>query len=145
MGRLSFFRETSLRFDEHYALTGNEDGHLWLRAKKLGARTGWAPDAYAYETVPPERLALRYQFTRSRDYTVTAFRAKLRSRPTATIMRIPGSLAARILTLIYCTAALPFEAGHSLVRMAWTLGAMFGIFRACLGGSSTHYVTVAGN
>ncbi|MGN6773353.1 MAG: glycosyltransferase family 2 protein [Rhizobiaceae bacterium] len=145
MGRLSFFESSGLRFDEQYSLSGGEDERLWLAAKKLGARTGWTPDALVFETIPAARLTMRYQFMASSNHAVIAFRAKLKSRPTTTIIRFPGSLAARLISLIYYTATLPVATGSSLVRIAWHSGALFGILRACFGGWSKHYQSVTGN
>ncbi|HVW55339.1 MAG TPA: glycosyltransferase [Rhizobiaceae bacterium] len=140
LGRLAFFERTGLRFDERYNLSGNEDGRLWLRAKELGARTGWAPDAIAFESLPLSRLTMRYQFRRSADYTAMAFRDKFRRKPARTWLRVPASMCLRIAALPYHAIALPFAPGHSLVRIAWNAGALVGIVRALFGGRSNHYM-----
>nr|WP_091946705.1 glycosyltransferase family A protein [Phyllobacterium sp. YR620] len=139
MGRVEFFRLTGLRFDTQLGLAGGEDWRLWSEARKMGALTGWTPLAVAHETIPSARLTFLYQFKRNKDHCTTEFRSKLEKRPLKTLFRLPGSLAARILSFaLYCLAA-PFTGGQSLVRATSCLGSITGLIAACLGCKSAHY------
>jgi glycosyltransferase involved in cell wall biosynthesis len=144
MGNLPFFCRTGLRFDNRLGLAGGEDWRLWAEARRLGAKTGWTPHAVAYETVPHDRLSIRYQYRRSRDHSATEFKAKLKNRRIATLLRLPGSFAGRGLTLCSYVAAIPFTRGQTLVRAASCLGSIAGLIQACMGRASSHYNRVSG-
>jgi glycosyltransferase involved in cell wall biosynthesis len=145
MGNLPFFCRTGLRFDNELGLAGGEDWHLWADARKLGAKTGWTPHAVAYETVPRERLSIHYQYRRDRDHCLTEFRAKLKNRRIATLLRLPGSLAGRGLSLCIYVLAIPFTGGKTLVRAASCLGSIAGLIQACMGRVSSHYNRISGS
>lgn len=145
MGSLPFFCQTGLRFDNELGLGGGEDWRLWADARKLGAKTGWTPHAIAYETVSRERLSIHYQYRRNRDHCLTEFRAKLKNRLLATLLRLPGSLAGRGLTLCIYVLAIPFTRGTTLVRAASCLGSIAGLIQACMGRTSSHYDRTSGS
>lgn len=144
MGNLAFFRRTGVRFDNGLALSGGEDWRLWADASKLGAKTGWTPQAIAYETVPQDRLTFAYQYRRSRDISTIEMRAKLRKRRIITLLRLPGSLVGRILSVCLYLIAVPFTKGRTLVKAASRLGSIVGLLRACFGKESSHYQRVSG-
>lgn len=146
MGNLEFFRRTILRFDDQLGLAGGEDWGLWAEARKLGARTGWTPHAVAYETVPLERLSLIYQYRRNRDHSIMMFGKTLKNRPIAGLVRLPGSVAGRTLTICICIIAIPFTRGKTLVRAASCLGSIVGLLLAGLGRrTSSHYDRICGS
>ncbi|RZS76787.1 hypothetical protein EV217_5010 [Phyllobacterium myrsinacearum] len=145
MGNLAFFRRTALTFDNELGLAGGEDWLLWAEARKRGATTGWTPHAVAYETIPLERLSLRYLYRRDRDHSITAFRKKLEANRTAGLLRLPGSLAGRTLRLGMNVTAIPFKGEMALVRAASCLGSIAGLFQACLGRTSSHYDRTSGS
>lgn len=54
-----------LRFDPRLGRVGGEDDDFFYRLTDSGGRIGFAPDAIAYETVPPERSTLSWLAKRS--------------------------------------------------------------------------------
>ncbi len=145
MGKLEFFRRTGLRFDNSLGLAGGEDWQLWSDALKLGARTTWTPYAIASETVPVERLTLRYQYRRSRDHSsVLIERRKCKGSKTISLQMLV-SILGRVWTLFYCILAAPLTRGSTLVRAASCLGSIVGLLRGRLGFVSPHYRTTSGS
>lgn len=144
MGDLAFFRRTGVRFDNALALAGGEDWRLWADARRLGAKTGWTPAAVAYETVPQDRLTFAYQYRRSRDISIIEMGTKLNKHRAATLLRLPGSLIGRLLSLCLYLIAVPFTRGRTLVKAASRLGSIVGVLRACMGSESAHYKRVSG-
>lgn len=55
----------SLRFDEGLGQQGGEDDDFFYRLTDMGGTIGFAPDALAYEPVPPARASLNWLLTRS--------------------------------------------------------------------------------
>ena len=70
--------ETGLRFDSAYAKTGGSDTKFYHDAIAIGFKSGWAPDAKVYETIPSERLTVGYVYQRGRDQKRTSVYRKLR-------------------------------------------------------------------
>ncbi|MDA4635951.1 hypothetical protein NZA98_33540, partial [Escherichia coli] len=62
----------------------------------------------------------------------------------ATLLRLPGSLIGRLLSLCLYLIAVPFTRGRTLVKAASRLGSIVGVMRACVGGESAHYKRVSG-
>lgn len=145
MGRLSFFHRTGLRFDDTLGLAGGEDWRLYREARKLGARTGWTPHAIAYETVPMDRLTFGYHFRRDRDSSSMETCTRLAHHPAATLLRLPGSLAGRILKLCSYAVAAPFNPAVALIRLASCMGSIIGICQGCIGKRSSHYRRTTGS
>jgi glycosyltransferase involved in cell wall biosynthesis len=144
MGKLEFFRRTGLRFDNTLGLAGGEDWQLWTDALKLGAHTTWTPHAICYETVPVERLTLRYQYRRSRDHSsILIERRNSRDSKTGSLQMF-ASILGRAWTLSYCIFAAPLTGGRTLVRAASCLGSIVGLLRGRLGYTSPHYQTTDG-
>lgn len=144
MGKIDFFRRTGLRFDSRIGLAGGEDWNLWIQARKLRARTGWAPDATVYETVPCCRISLSYHFRRNRDHNATEFGVLYRSNRRLALRRFPTKLLSRFWKLITSICTLPFTAGPALISMAMALGGITGLFGALFGISSKHYSSTTG-
>ncbi|MBC2885061.1 glycosyltransferase family 2 protein [Ochrobactrum sp. CM-21-5] len=144
MGKLDFFRRTGLKFDTRLGLTGGEDWHLWAEAKKLGAKTGWAPDAIAYETVPSCRLTLSYHFRRNRDHNITGFHASYRVCPKRALRKLPLKLLSRTFKLCTAICSLPFKGSQALVTCAATIGGIVGLLQACTGKRALHYAETTG-
>ncbi|KAB0573212.1 glycosyltransferase family 2 protein [Brucella pituitosa] len=144
MGKLEFFRNTGLRFDSHFGLTGGEDWNLWAKAKSLGARTGWACDAIVYETVPSSRLTLSYHYRRNRDHNITEFGARYRENPNKTLKKLPLKIAGRALKFLGTVLSIPFRGGQGLVSSATALGGLVGLVQGCIGKNSLHYANTTG-
>ncbi|MBA8838604.1 glycosyltransferase family 2 protein [Ochrobactrum sp. RH2CCR150] len=145
MGRLDFFRETSLKFDSYFGLTGGEDWHLWAKAKTLGARTGWAPDAIVYETVPLCRLTLSYHFRRNRDHNTTEFMSSYKRNPSRALGKLPSLLASRSWKLLISTMSIPLKGAPAVLASATALGGLVGLLRGCRGKQSLHYAKTTGH
>lgn len=144
LGRLDFFRATGLRFDQKLGLNGGEDWQLYDEARKMDAKTGWAPQAIVQETIPVERLRLAYHFKRSRNHCTIEMKKKLVSRRLYTLSRLPGSIAARLFKLIIQLAFMPLTPGVSLVRVTTYLGSVVGMLQAFTNFHSPHYQKTTG-
>jgi glycosyltransferase involved in cell wall biosynthesis len=144
MGNLSFFRSTGLRFDETLGLNGGEDWRLYRESKKMVAKTGWAPRAVVFDTIATERLTLFYHFRRSRNHCAIEVKTKLVNRKKATLFRLPGSIAARLLKVIVQLFRMPVAPGLSLLTIAWSLGGIIGLIQGLTNISTPHYQTTTG-
>lgn len=144
MGKLDFFRRTGLRFDSQLGLTGGEDWNLWLKAKALGARTGWAPDAIVYETVPCCRISFSYHFRRNRDHNATEFALRYSENPKQAIKQVPLKILSRAWKLTVSICALPFKGGQAVVSLAMALGGIVGLIQAFCGKRPRHYAKTTG-
>lgn len=145
MGRLDFFRETGLKFDSYFGLTGGEDWHLWAKAKTLGARTGWAPNAIVYETVPLCRLTLSYHFRRNRDHNTTEFISSYKKNPSRALGKLPSLLASRSWKLLVSILSIPLKGAPAVLASATALGGLVGLLRGCTGKQSLHYAKTTGH
>jgi glycosyltransferase involved in cell wall biosynthesis len=144
MGKLSFFRETGLRFDQRLGLTGGEDWNLWLSAKQCGAKTGWAPGAIVYETVPAPRLTLSYHFRRTRDHNITEFSARYRENRQKALRKLPLKILSRGVNFLGAACSIPLLGGKGLLSAACALGGLTGIIQGSLGVRTMHYSDTTG-
>lgn len=144
MGRVDFFRTTGLRFEMRFGLTGGEDWNLWLHAKRLGAASGWACDAIAYEIVPTSRLTLAYHFRRNRDHNITEYAARYSEDSSMTIRKLPVKITGRTFKLFAAICTLPVRGSHGLVSTAEALGGLVGIIQGSVGMKSLHYAKTTG-
>jgi hypothetical protein len=145
MGNLAFFRSTGLRFDETLGLNGGEDWRLYREAKKMAAKTGWAPRAVVFDTIATERLTLFYHFRRSRNHCAIELKRKLVDRKFATLFRLPGSIASRVLKLTIQLFRMPGAPGSSLLTIACSLGSIVGLIQGLTDIRTPHYQTTTGN
>ncbi len=60
-----FLRQTGVRFDAAFGLTGGEDGDLLLRLRQAGAVVLACDEAVVHESIPDTRLRLRWLLRRS--------------------------------------------------------------------------------
>jgi len=145
MGKLNFFRRTGLRFDITLGLGGGSDWRLYDRAKTIGARTGWAPGAIVYETVPASRLSFRYYFGRTRDHACEVVRERFRGQPLKAMPRLFGSVLSRLYKTVFALVTLPIRRHHALLKITYELASLTGFFRGCVGFRSNHYLTTHGH
>lgn len=54
-----------LKFDPDYGLTGGSDTELFYRLHVNGAKLIWCNEAYVYETIPIDRMAVKWLMKRS--------------------------------------------------------------------------------
>ena len=145
MGRLDFFRRTGLRFDASLGFAGGEDTRLYLQAKALGARTGWAPKAIVYETVPATRLSFRYRYRRIRDQACEDFKDRFGESPSRATLRLLGSVLSRIYKTVLTILTIPFHRHHALWKITFLVASLVGYTKGWLGFRSKHYLTPHGH
>jgi len=141
IGRLDFFRQVGLRFDETIGVGSGSDRRLYKDCVKLGAKTSWTGEAVVYDTVPLSRLSLQYQFRRGRDHTAFLFSG---GQQRASRSALLGKAAARLVRVLYYGLLVPFTSGRSVVMAARMAGDMMGFLDAYRGVFGTHYDTVTG-
>jgi len=98
-----------IRFDRRFDLTGGEDTDFYRRAKQRGAKSGWAPAAIAYETIPAERLTIGYQFRRAANQNAVRLREKTagRSLPTRALIIAMRCSIDTLAALLHAALLLP--------------------------------------
>jgi succinoglycan biosynthesis protein ExoM len=62
--RCAFFTDAGLRFREDFGHSGGEDTYFFSEARKAGARVRYAAQSITWETVPADRLSLRFHVRR---------------------------------------------------------------------------------
>jgi Predicted glycosyltransferases len=138
------FHDENIWFDETMRFTGGTDTKFYETVKGKGFKTGWVHDAYAYESIPVQRLSFLYQYRRARDQANTNFHRHLMRKPRARyqiLLRTPG----KIIQLCLLALAIPFSQRHSLLKLARTSGSFFGKLGAIFGTRSNHYIKTSGH
>jgi succinoglycan biosynthesis protein ExoM len=144
LGDLAWMRSVGLRFDVALRYSGGSDTALYHKAKSLGAKTSWCEDAIVYETIPPERMSLGYQYRRARDQAATSFWRKgaedRRSAPVNIATAGGKVIFGGLLVLIS-----PLTAGRTLVDGVRLVGYGLGYGYAMAGRRSRHYEVQQGS
>jgi len=143
LGRLAFFRRTSLTFDATLGLAGGEDWQLWTDARALGARTGWTPHAIAYEQVPASRLTLHYIYRRNRDHARQI--AHQRKTGIANWLRTLTSSLSRLYKIALAVVLMPLRRERSIILATANLGSLIGFIQGIAGMPSRHYQNTDGH
>lgn len=143
---MRLYHDLSLRFDEQLQFTGGSDTRFFREARALGVETGWAADAIVYETVPPERLTLPYQFSRGRDQSATSFGQKLvegkwLGATTSILIAVP----LKSLSLVLIALSLPITRSFGLVALFRQAGWIAGRLTRLFGRKSKLYSKTTGN
>lgn len=63
--RAAILRESGLRFDERFALTGGSDTHFFRRLSRRGYKLVWADEAVVHEHIPASRATVRWLVQRA--------------------------------------------------------------------------------
>ena len=136
---LRWLAPTGLRFDESLLMTGGSDTAFCRAATAKGCHKAWAPDAVVRETIPADRLTVRYQLWRAMSQSITHYRMK--SEPQTAIARV-GTLgiAAVRATLGLVLLAVPVYGVASFALGIRSLGWAAGRIQALRGHTSTLYV-----
>jgi glycosyltransferase involved in cell wall biosynthesis len=143
---MRLYHDLGLRFDEALQFTGGSDTKFFRDARAQGVETGWAPDAIVYETVPPERLTLPYQFSRGRDQSATSFGQKLAAGNWLAAGRgILIEVPLRALGLVLIALSLPITRSYGLVSLFRQAGWIAGRLTRLFGRASKLYVKTTGN
>jgi hypothetical protein len=134
-----WLRSAGLRFDERMLLTGGTDTRFFHQSKALGMRSGWAPAALVYETIPETRLSFRYQTMRSCSQAALSFRRK---HPGTGFLRGFRALliaAVKVAGGGLYFLALPVAGGTAIVQSARMIGGACGLMRALRNRESALY------
>lgn len=144
--RTQILRETGLRFDHRFALTGGEDRDFFKRVERAGYRIVWADNAQVFETIPQSRAVTGWILRRSYRCGITISATDLAS------MSGLKTRARLFLRAGWCAAK-----GGVLLLLTWPLGRQHlirhlqgvcwggGMFAALFGVSYTEYKTTHGS
>ena len=98
-----------LKFNEQMRFTGGSDNEYFFRAADRGVRICWMDDAVVSETVPPIRMTLKWQLSRSSRVSANAVaiqwarlglaRTLLRCIPKYSVRLLRGTIAVSLGTL----------------------------------------------
>ncbi len=144
LGETRLFSEVGLWFDETMRMTGGTDAKFYAETVAKGLPAGWVPDAFVYETIPPERLSFWYQAARGRDQSNTHMRRKLKSRPISAGLGFL-SIPLRALALIAAVILMPFQPDRRYIQIARTTGWLIGVIGIPFGYKSALYKKVSGH
>ncbi len=143
---MAFLERTGLRFDEAMRMSGGSDSDFFTRARELGARLDFEPDALVEETVPASRLTLHWQFLRFyRQSLVTARLSTKRYGRLYTFGRFaPRALGRLFSGALFLLISLPFGPAawlHPFKDIASGAGLLVG----AMGGNIDEYSKVHGH
>lgn len=120
-------------FDPAFALTGGEDRDFFTRMKRMGAKFGWADEAWIYAHVPASRATLAWALKRAYRVGNSDMRVFLKHRADrqariGEIVKIAGTFA---VSPFYIAVTLPIarKRGRALqiaFRAAGKTAALFG-------------------
>jgi succinoglycan biosynthesis protein ExoM len=135
---LRWLAASGLTFDERLLLTGGSDTAFCRAATAAGCRRSWAPDAVVHETIPSDRLTLRYQLWRGASQSITHFRIKHdRITPRLALATVAMSLARAVSGLLLLM--IPVFGVGSLAIGVRSLGWAVGRIQALRGAQSMLY------
>jgi len=140
---LRWLAPTGLRFDESLLMTGGSDTAFCRAATAAGCKKAWAPDAVVRETIPADRLTVRYQLWRAMSQSITHFRMKSEPRTTIQCAATLGIAAVRA-TLGLVLLAVPVYGVASFALGIRSLGWAAGRVQALRGRASQLYVPATG-
>ncbi len=128
---IRWLKQSGIRFDTRLLFTGGSDTAFFRAAVADGCNTSWCPDAVVHETMPRNRLKLRYQFRRGISQSLNHFHLK-HDRVTPIAMAITA-FNASIRFILGCVLFLvPVFGVASLVMsvrsLGWSVGRLMGLF-----------------
>jgi glycosyltransferase involved in cell wall biosynthesis len=145
LAHADLFTKHGLRFDPDLRYSGGSDTKFFRDAVGKGIRTAWAPDAIVFETVPPERISLAYQFRRGREQSKTSIRAKIKQEGRVKVLPVLIiSVALRIIGAGLLFVAIPLTGGRTLVRFTRSCGWIAGRIAGFFGRRSHLYRQITG-
>lgn len=144
LGDLAWMRSVGLRFDIALRYSGGSDTALYHKAKSLGAKTSWCPDAIVYETVPADRMSLGYQYRRARDQAATSFWRKEAADRRSAPINI-ATAGGKVIAGSFLVLVAPLTAGRTLVDGVRLVGYGLGYSYAMAGRRSRHYEVQQGH
>jgi succinoglycan biosynthesis protein ExoM len=142
----SVFDTFGIRFDEAYAKTGGSDTKFYHDAVAAGVKSGWAPKAVVYETIPSERVTLGYVYRRGRDQKRTSVYRKLRkSGHVKSALRMLPEMVYRIMVLVPGPLLVILSGGRHLTSFVRSTGETVGLVTGFFGARSTLYEETTGH
>lgn len=135
---LSWLRRSGLRFDAHMQFTGGSDTAFFREAVAQRCQTSWCSRAIVHETMPRNRLKLRYQFHRGMSQSLNHFYLK-HGRLTSLAMGITAINAAMRFLLGCLLLCVPVFGVASLVMSVRSMGWGVGRIKGLLGCRSRLY------
>ncbi len=144
LGETRLFRDPGLWFDETMRMTGGTDAKFYAETVAAGLPVGWVPDAFVYETIPPERLSFWYQAARGRDQSNTHMRRKLGQKPARALLGFL-SVPLRLVALLAAILLFPFQPDRRFIQIARTAGWLVGVLGIPFGYKSALYKKVSGH
>ena len=146
LGEAALFTEHGIWFDIALRMTGGSDTQFFRDVRAKGLKTGWAGDAWVYETIPDERVSMRYQFVRGMEQSKTAFHAKIRKQGRLKVLPVfLGTLGLRLITLVLSVLTIPFVGTQALISIPRNAGWLAGRVMAFMGSRSTLYAETTGS
>lgn len=143
---MRLYHVLGLRFDEALQFTGGSDTRFFRAAREEGVEIGWAPDAIVYETVPPARLTLPYQFSRGRDQSATSFGQKIAEGKWGdAVISILILVPLKALALVLIALSLPVTRSQGLVALFRQSGWIVGRLSRLFGRQSRLYKKITGS
>lgn len=129
-----------LRFDETLLMTGGSDTAFCRAADATGSRKAWAVDAVVRETIPLDRLSIRYQFWRAMSQSITHYHLKAkRASGGGRVLTVSIALVRAVLGLLLL--AVPIYGVGSLAIAIRSMGWSAGRIQALRGRRSSLYAT----
>lgn len=140
------FEVHSIEFDGAYAKTGGSDTKFFHDAVAAGVKTGWAPEAKVFETIPSECLTIGYVYKRGRDQKRASVFRKLRKDGRLRLgARLAPELVYRLVLLTPRALWVVLTGGVHLAAFARSTGELAGLFTGFFGARSTLYEQTTGH
>lgn len=140
------FEVHGIEFDGAYAKTGGSDTKFFHDAVAAGVKTGWAPQAKVFETIPSERLTIGYVYKRGRDQKRAAVFRKLRKDGRLRFgLRLAPELVYRLVLLAPRALWVALTGGRHLASFVRSTGELAGLFTGFFGARSTLYEQTTGH
>ncbi len=141
--RMAAVRRTGMRFSEKRPLLGGTDETFFRSLSRSGCRLVWTESARVFETVPPERLRLRWVWRRSFRITyATRWRSDQLPHSPAALLRDLVSISRRLLATSWHTVAAvpqgPTAVVNCSLRIARALGELGAVLRIPWKGDYQH-------
>ncbi|MEO1550001.1 MAG: glycosyltransferase [Pseudomonadota bacterium] len=134
--RLDFVRQTGLRFDESFGMSGGTDTKFWRDAQKLGAQTGWVPDAIVVDHPDLSRFTLAYQYKRSRDQAISnSVVYERQEKPVKAMLGVAFAAIFGVFRILFS----PFNRLSGVPKAVQKFGHAVGVLMHAWGQSSRHY------
>ncbi len=142
---IRLFTEHGLRFDPELRMSGGSDTRLFRDVRGKGLKTGWCVDAIVIETVPADRISVRYQYRRAIEQSRTSIRERVnRIGMIRSLVAMAPIAIFRSLHAAAAALALPLLGGRAALPMVRSAGWIVGLVTGLTGRRSTLYERTTG-